>query len=76
MKKIKSLKEILEGKTLDEIISYYKKRMTYEVGKAKLLGNVEALLGEGYTPLQISKKLNIPEVRAERFAHDIQKLKK
>ena len=70
------LEQLLEGKTKEETIEWFKKRMVYEVGRARLLGKVEALLNEGYWPLKIAKKLDIPESRARRLVYEIQELHK
>ena len=72
----KLIKEALEGKTTDKIIAWHVKHMRYVVGKARILGKVEALVGEGYTPLQIAEKLDIPESAARQLVHDIERLKK
>lgn len=73
---MKKIEQILEGKSTEEIIKWFKRRMAYEVGRARNLGRVEALLDEGYTPLQIANKLDIPESRARRYVHDVDKIRK
>ena len=64
------LHEILEGKSLDEIITWHKRRMSSEVGKAYNLGLVKAYTDFGYTPSQIAEKLNMPESRARRLVYE------
>jgi len=72
----KKIEEVLEGKTKEETIKWFKRRMAYEVGRARSLGKVEVLLDLGYAPLQIANKLDIPESSARSLVQAIRKLHK
>ena len=71
----KKIEELMEGKSPDEVT---KRLLAYSKKKEKrafMLGKVSILVEDGYTPLEISKRLGIAESSARRFVHDVELVK-
>lgn len=66
---IMKIKEILEGKTLDEQIEWFKRELSYRNGAHRVLGKIEAYTDMGLSPLQIAEKLDIPESVVREKVH-------
>ena len=71
--KERMMKQFQEGRSFDEIANWLISRMNLEVGKAYKMGKIEALMEEGYTPLEISEKLYIAESSVRNFVDKINK---
>ena len=70
------MKDVLEGKTLDEQIAWFKNHLAYQVGRNRRLGKIEAYTDMGLSPLQIAEKLDLPESHVRRCIHDLELEKK
>ena len=68
-----TIEEMLEGKTQEEMIQWFKTTQNLSVGRAYNMGRVEVLLDEGYTTEQMCEKLGLNESAIRAIIGRIQK---
>lgn len=68
-----TIEKMLEGKTQEEMIQWFKTTQNLSVGRAYNMGRVEVLLDEGYTTEQMCEKLGLNESAIRAIIGRIQK---
>ena len=68
------LQEFLKDKANNDMVSVSKELIGLHMGRAYLLGKVEAYMEDGYSGLEIAEKLGIAESSARSLMNQVSKI--